>query len=65
MTNANYSGIGFIGALFLLFLGLKLGNVITWSWWWIASPLWIPMVLVIILMIIALITGFSMSRCSK
>ena len=26
--------------LFLLFLGLKLGGVITWSWWWVTAPLW-------------------------
>lgn len=28
------------GALFLLFLGLKLGGAIDWSWWWITCPLW-------------------------
>ena len=28
--------------LFLLFLGLKLGGVIGWSWWWVAAPLWVP-----------------------
>lgn len=28
--------------LFLLFLGLKLGNVIDWSWWWVFAPLWAP-----------------------
>ena len=27
--------------LFLLFLVLKLTNVITWSWWWVTCPLWI------------------------
>lgn len=26
--------------LFLLFLGLKLGHVIDWSWWWVTIPLW-------------------------
>ncbi len=26
--------------LFLLFLGLKLCGVITWSWWWVTAPLW-------------------------
>jgi hypothetical protein len=31
--------------LFILFLILKLTNVITWSWWWVTAPLWIPMVL--------------------
>lgn len=36
------SGVGFLGLLFLLFLGLKLGHVITWSWWWIFAPFWMP-----------------------
>jgi hypothetical protein len=35
-------GIGFAAALFLLFLGLKLGHAIAWSWWWVTAPLWIP-----------------------
>mgnify|MGYP005807220939 CR=1 FL=1 len=34
-------GIGFGGLLFLLFLTLKLTNVIEWSWWWVTAPLWI------------------------
>lgn len=25
--------------LFVLFLGLKLGGVIDWSWWWVAAPM--------------------------
>jgi hypothetical protein len=33
-------GISLSGALFLLFLGLKLGGVIDWSWWWVTAPLW-------------------------
>jgi len=31
--------------LFTLFLGLKLGNVIQWSWWWVFAPLWIPLLI--------------------
>lgn len=31
--------------LLVLFIGLKLGNVIAWSWWWVLSPLWIPYVI--------------------
>jgi len=38
--------IGFTGLLALLFIGLKLGNVINWSWMWVLSPIWIPMALV-------------------
>ena len=35
-------GIGFLGALAILFIGLKLGDVIQWSWWWVLSPIWLP-----------------------
>lgn len=31
---------GFLGLLTLLFIGLKLGHVIDWSWWWVFLPLW-------------------------
>jgi len=41
-TTASGGGVGFLGLLCLLFIGLKLGNVIDWSWWWVMSPLWIP-----------------------
>ena len=27
--------------LTVLFVGLKLTGFITWSWWWVLSPLWI------------------------
>ena len=40
-------GIGFAGLLTILFIGLKLTGVISWSWWWVLSPLWIPALLVI------------------
>lgn len=28
--------------MFLIFLTLKLCDVIGWSWWWVTSPLWGP-----------------------
>lgn len=36
--------------LFVLFLGLKLGNVIQWSWWWVFAPLWIPLTIELVLL---------------
>ena len=27
--------------LFLVFLILKLTDVIGWSWWWVTAPLWV------------------------
>lgn len=40
-NSGSSGGIGFAGALCLLFIGLKLGGIINWSWWWVLSPLWI------------------------
>lgn len=37
-TNAN-SGLGFWGALQIVFIVLKLTDVIDWSWWWVMSPM--------------------------
>ena len=31
--------------LLVAFIVLKLTGVITWSWWWVLSPLWLPWVL--------------------
>ena len=50
-----FEGAGFTGLLFLVFLVLKLCNVINWSWWWVTAPLWIPVAFVIIVAIIWLI----------
>jgi len=45
---ATSGGVGFLSLLFLLFLGLKLGNVIDWSWWWVFAPLWVPVALFVV-----------------
>ena len=41
--------------LFIVFLVLKLTNVINWSWWWVTAPLWIPVSIVLVLLIIAIV----------
>lgn len=53
--NLGGGGVGFTGLLTLLFIGLKLGKVINWSWWLVLSPLWISLALGIIMVIIFLI----------
>lgn len=64
MSNQNKStsgGIGFAGLLTIVFITLKLCNVIAWSWWWVLSPIWISLGLVLgiiaIVGIIALIAA--------
>jgi hypothetical protein len=39
-NKSSSSGIGICTILFLIFLVLKLCNVIDWSWWWVTAPLW-------------------------
>lgn len=51
-SSSTSGGIGFSGALTLLFIGLKLGNVIDWSWWWVLSPLWIWAVVIAFLLLV-------------
>ena len=42
-------GVGFLGMLCLLFVGLRLANVIDWPWWVVLSPLWVPVALIVAL----------------
>lgn len=45
------TGVGFLTLLGLLFIGLKLGGVITWSWWLVLLPLygWFAIFLIFVL----------------
>ena len=47
-----YSGMTFGDLLLAAFIVLKLTGVIDWSWWWVLSPLWIPIVFMLVVMII-------------
>ena len=58
-------GIGFMEALLLLFLGLKLTHVIDWSWWWVTAPLWIPIVVLLFLLGLIYICYFIINHSSK
>jgi hypothetical protein len=66
ISKNNSSGLSLTAVIFIVFLILKLTGNIDWSWWWITSPLWIPIAFVlsiffiaIFITIIALIFGSS------
>lgn len=59
-TTTSSGGIGLGGALFLVFLVLKLTDTIDWSWWWVTAPLWIPAVFAL-----ALISGILIFAGSR
>lgn len=54
-NNTASGGIGLCEVLAIVFIVLKLVGVITWSWWWVLSPIWIPLAIVLVIAVIALI----------
>jgi hypothetical protein len=38
--------------LAVAFVVLKLTGYIDWSWWWVLSPLWIPLVIVLVIVFV-------------
>jgi len=54
-SSGGSNGIGLDTAIGLLFVGLKLGGVIAWSWWWVLAPFWVPLALLVVIAVIAII----------
>lgn len=55
-SSSSSGGIGFAGLLTIAFIVLKLTGVITWSWWWVLSPIWISaLILALILAVVGII----------
>ena len=51
------NGISLSFILFLVFLILKLTNQIDWSWIWVFSPFWLPILVVVGIFIITFFIG--------
>lgn len=57
MTTNSSTGISFTSLLAVAFIVLKLIGYIDWSWWWVLSPLWLPLVVGITIIIVVAIIG--------
>lgn len=53
--NFEFSASGITTLLGILFITLKLCDVIHWSWGWVLAPFWVPLVLGVILIVIVCI----------
>ena len=56
MDKSKAASFPLLGILGLIFVTLKLvgiGAVATWSWWWVPSPFWIPLAIILTIMLIA------------
>ena len=56
------SGIGFLGALAILFIALKLLGKIDWSWWLILAPLWIGIAIAVLVIIIMIVVAIAVMK---
>lgn len=60
-SSSSSSGIEFTGALTVLFVGLKLGGVIDWSWWWVLSPLWIVTAAAVVIALVVVVISAAVA----
>lgn len=61
--NISNSGISLSTVLFIVFIILKLTGVISWSWWWITAPLWIPFGIIFVLTFVGVLLTIIVRLC--
>jgi hypothetical protein len=47
-NNKASGGIGFCGLLAIVFITLRLVGVIGWPWLWVLAPIWIPVAVILV-----------------
>ena len=68
MSDHRSGGIGVLGLLGVVFVTLKLCNVIDWSWWWVTAPFWGPLGIAAIILAacgVLLLVAFVADTMSK
>jgi len=59
-------GVGLNVVVFIVFLILKLVGLITWSWVWVTSPIWIGVILgILVLVAIEVLKAYLDKRSAK
>lgn len=57
MKNEN-RGLNDMDLLLILFIGLRLAGVISWPWIWVLAPMWIPLAIIFITVLVkAIVRG--------
>lgn len=54
MVQSSNGGAGTLSLLGILFIGLKLGGLISWSWWWVLLPFYGGFSLLMVILMIAM-----------
>jgi hypothetical protein len=61
-TNSSSGGIGFVGLLTIVFITLKLTGYIDWSWWWVLSPIWISLGILLFLGVVVITIAVAFDK---
>jgi hypothetical protein len=61
-SSSSSGGIGFFGLLTIVFIVLKLTGFIDWHWFWVVSPVLIPIIFGLGILIVFIIAWFTENR---
>ena len=53
-TGVNIGG-GFFSMLTILFIAFKLTDIISWSWFWVLSPILLPLIIIGFIVVVILL----------
>lgn len=56
------TGFSFLTFLFLILIILKLAKIITWSWWIILLPIWLPAIFIFGVIVIGIILPVCLAK---
>jgi hypothetical protein len=63
--NTKNEGSNLTGVLLVMFIVLKLTNLINWSWLWVLSPLWIPVGMVVVFTVLTALVVLIMEAFKR
>lgn len=52
VSSSSSSGVSGLTLLTILFIGLKLTHYIDWPWKWVLAPVWAPVVIVAVILVL-------------
>lgn len=64
-SSTQSGGIGILGLLGVLFVGLKLAGIITWSWWYVTLPFWGGLALFLSILVVVFIGALIVALVNR
>ena len=64
-SSTQSGGVGILGLLGVLFVGLKLAGIITWSWWYVTLPFWGGLALVLGILLVVFIGALIVALVNR